>query len=53
MKLGDAVTVFPYMGINNGQAMTGTVVYINPAHHYYTVQFPLGWRQSFKEGTVR
>lgn len=27
MKIGDTVTVYPYMDVNDGQAMTGTVVY--------------------------
>ena len=50
-QVGDRLMRKPYFGIDN---LTGpipcTVVYVNPQHGFYTVQFDAGYRQSYKFG---
>lgn len=51
MNVGDRVLVIPYNGDKERKIHRGTVIYINKAHHYYTVRLDAGYCQSFKTGT--
>lgn len=51
MKVGDRVAVIPYTGEKERKLTRGTVIYINKAHHYYTVRLDIGYCQSFAAGT--
>lgn len=48
IKVGQKVTFDPWRGIHtslgthNDTYVEGTVVYVNPAHNYCTVEYPLG-----------
>ena len=50
MNVGDRISVRPFYDRENPSLMAGTVIFIHPSHHYYTVRFPSGWCQSFREG---
>lgn len=51
LKVGDRVSVIPYIGIDcQHQPKPGTVVYIHPKLRYYTVLLDEGYRQSFQWG---
>ena len=53
MTVGDRV----WVTVENGEAprppQPGTVIYINEAHRYYTVQLDAGYRQCFAAGTTQ
>lgn len=51
MKVGDRVTVFPYIGDKDKAPARGTVIYINRAHRFYTVRLDAGYCQCFAKGT--
>ena len=50
-QVGDRLMEKPYFGIDNlTDPIPCTVVYVNEAHGYYTVQFDAGYRQAYKFG---
>ena len=50
-QVGDRLIKKPYFGIDNlTDPIHCTVVYVNKAHGFYTVQFDAGYRQSYKFG---
>ena len=50
-QMGDRLMKKPYFGIDNlTDPIPCTVVYVNDAHGFYTVQFDAGYRQSCKFG---
>ena len=50
-QVGDRLIKKPYFGIDNlTDPIPCTVVYVNEAHGYYTVQFDDGYRQAYKFG---
>ena len=50
-QVGDRLIQKPHFGIDNlTDPIPCTVVYVNEAHGYYTVQFDAGYRQSYKFG---
>ena len=50
-QAGDLLMQKPYFGIDNLEdPIPCTVVYVNEAHGFYTVQFDAGYRQAYKFG---
>ena len=50
-KIGECLMRKPELGHDNvPDPIPCTVVYVNEAHGYYTVQFDAGYRQSYKFG---
>ena len=50
-KIGERLMHKPELGHDDLTApITCTVVYVNEAHGFYTVQFDAGYRQSYKFG---
>ena len=50
-RVGDRLMRKPYFGIDNlPDPIPCTVVYVNEAHGFYTVQFDAGYRQAYKFG---
>ena len=50
-QMGDRLRKKPYFGIDNLEdPIPCTVVYVNEAHGFYTVQFDAGYRQAYKFG---
>ena len=50
-QVGDLLMKKPYFGIDNlPDPIPCTVVYVNEAHGFYTVQFDAGYRQAYKCG---
>ena len=50
-QVGDRLIKKPYFGIDKLTArIPCTVVYVNEAHGFYTVQFDAGYRQAYKFG---
>ena len=50
-KIGERLMRKPELGHDNiPDPIPCTVVYVNEAHGYYTVQFDAGYRQSYKFG---
>ena len=49
--VGERLMRKPYFGIDDlKEPIPCTVVYVNEAHGYYTVQFDAGYRQAYKFG---
>ena len=50
-KIGERLMRKPELGYDNiPDPIPCTVVYVNKAHVFYTVQFDAGYRQSYKLG---
>ena len=50
-QVGERLVRKPELGYDNiPDPIPCTVVYVNEAHGYYTVQFDAGYRQSYKFG---
>ena len=50
-QVGDRLLKNPHFGIDNlTDPIPCTVVYVNEAHGFYTVQFDAGYRQAYKFG---
>lgn len=50
-QVGDRLMKKPYFGIDDlKEPIPCTVVYVNAAHGFYTVQFEAGYRQAYKFG---
>ena len=50
-KIGERLMRKPELGYDNSpDPIPCTVVYVNEAHGFYTVQFDAGYRQAYKFG---
>lgn len=49
--VGQAVQAHPFFGIDNVPGkLPAVVVYVNKAHHYFTVRFASGYCEAFRIG---
>lgn len=51
--LGTRIQATPCFGDHESPPLMGTIVYVHNTHYYYTVEFDLRFRQSYKWGDTK